>query len=174
MRKPWSTAPALVAITGVLLAGCGRVTTSMGQRWGGGGRSTSSLKEGGRSAQYTIDHLSHNGRTYLVLAADGCPGSRVSSGPQATGEFSTLDSRMVGWACTTQDGAAGSVTIDGKTFDLAQGGLFLISVRQPTTTVEQIAIDIAQVQGEPVEEKLEAVGKDDPRVAAFLRKCRGE
>jgi hypothetical protein len=64
------------------------------------------------------------------------------------------------------------VVIDGQEFDLDQGSLFLVSVKDRPTRVDQVVIDTEQLQGELIPDQLPDRAKADPRVAAFLQSCK--
>jgi hypothetical protein len=123
---------------------------------------------------YTIEHLTCDGRVYLVLVADGCSGGDSGSGRTARGQLYAVDGRKIAWSCTTQDGTSGTVIIDGQQFDLGKGGVFLVSAKENKTKVEQLAVDMSKLQGDKMEDKLTAVGEAEPRIKAFLKECRGE
>jgi hypothetical protein len=159
---------ALVIAAGAVLAGCS------GHSWGGGGHSFGEARAGGGAVDYTIEHLTCDGRVYFVLAADGCSGAGSGSGPTARGQLSAVDGRKVAWSCTTQDGTSGTVTIDGQTFDLAKGAVFLVSAKENKAKVHQLAVDMSKLQGGPVQDKLPALADTEPRIAAFFKDARGD
>ena len=90
-----------------------------GRSWGGGGGAAGGVKEGVKF-DYTIEHLTCDGRVYLVLVADGCSGGDSGSGRTARGQLYAVDGRKIAWSCTTQDGTSGTVIIDGQQFDLGK------------------------------------------------------
>jgi hypothetical protein len=144
-----------------------------GRSWGGGGHSTGGVKEGVKF-DYTIEHLTCDGRVYLVLAADGCSGGGSGSGPTARGQLYAVDGRKIAWSCTTQDGTSGTVTIDGQQFDLAKGAVFLVSAKENKTTVQQLPVDMSKLQGGLVQDKLPALADTEPRIAAFFKEARAD
>ncbi len=111
---------------------------------------------------------------FLVLVADGSAGGAMTASANTRGMLHAADGREVPWSCATRDGASGTVTVAGQQFDLGQGAVFLVSLKGNQTKVEQLAVDLSRLQGDPVEEKLDAVGESEPRVKAFLKECRGE
>src|SRR5262245_17349560 len=144
-----------------------------GRTWGGGGHSAGGDKEG-VTFDYAIEHLTCDGRVYLVLAADGCSGVGSGSGPTARGQLSAVDGRKITWSCTTQEGTSGTVTIDGQQFDLAKGAVFLVSAKENKTKVQQLAVDMSKLQGGPVQDKLPALADTEPGIAAFFKEAGGK
>jgi hypothetical protein len=144
-----------------------------GHSWGGGGHAAGGVKEGVKF-DYTIEHLTCDGRVYLVLAADGCSGGDSGSGQTAHGQLYAVDGRKIAWSCTTPDATSGTVTIDGQQFDLAKGAVFLVSAKENKTTVEQMDVDMSKLQGGPVQDKLPALADTEPRIAAFFKEAGGD
>jgi hypothetical protein len=68
------------------------------------------------------------------------------------------------------------VVIDGQTFDLAREPVFLVTFEDNKTIVDQVAVDMEKRPDHPieVENKLQAIGKTVPRMAAFLNASHGE
>jgi hypothetical protein len=112
------------------------------------------------------------------LAASGCSGGS-SSGAAGSfrGQLRAHDKREIAWSCSTTDGTNGTVTVDGQRFDLSKGALFLVSTSDPTIKVEQIAVDLSKLQDNstldyPFQEKLQALGEAQPRIAAFFKESQ--
>jgi hypothetical protein len=146
---------------------------SGGHSWGGGTEANTGFKEG-VTFDYTITSLTCDSRVFWVLAADGSSGGSMISSPKAHGILRATDGRQIAWSCPTRDGTSGTVTIAGQEFDLAKGAVFLVALKANQTKVEQLAVDMSQLQGGKVEEKLNAAGETEPRIKAFLNACRGE
>jgi hypothetical protein len=144
-----------------------------GHSWGGGTVSQGGFKEG-VAYNYSITSLTHDGRVFFVLAADGTTGGSMTASENTRGTLHAADGREVSWSCATPDGTGGTVTVAGQQFDLAKGAVFLVSLKGNQTKVEQLAVDMSRLQGGKVEEELDAVGESEPRVKAFLKECRGE
>jgi hypothetical protein len=109
------------------------------------------------------------------LAASGCSGGS-SSGAAGSfrGQLRAHDGREIAWSCSTRDGTNGTVTVDGQGFDLSKGALFLVATSDQKTKVEQVAVDLSNLQGNstpdyPFQEKLQALGEAQPRIAAFFK-----
>lgn len=92
----------------------------------------------GRPSSADTIHL-HPVGVFLVIWMD-CTAQGTNAGERSTYRVSRLlpDDRRVDWQCRTEDGRTGSVTINGNKFDLAKGGLFLVSTKSGTIRVRQI------------------------------------
>ena len=150
----------------VLATGCSHRT---GQSWGGGSEGVSQSSTG-KAMDFSVEYLTHNGRNYLVLAVEGCVKTSQSTGPAAQGMLFTADNRQINWSCTTSDGKTGNVVIDGKDFDLAKGGLLIVSIGGDQPAIEQVPTNMAKLQGGNVTMKLKELEKSEPRIAEFWKK----
>jgi hypothetical protein len=163
-----------LALVAVAVAVCfTAVGCSGGHSWGGGTEAESGFREG-VTFDYRVTSLTCDGRVFLVLTANGSSGGSMISSPSAHGVLSAADGRKIEWSCPTRDGTSGTLTIAGQEFDLAKGAVFLVSLKANQTKVEQLAVDMSNLQGGKMEERLNAVGETEPRIKAFLKECRGE
>jgi hypothetical protein len=165
------TAVVFLLGAGLLSQGCGG-----SHSWGGGSHADGGIKEG-VAYNFVIDALTCDGRVFLVATVDGCSASSVHTSPTSRGVWRTVDGRSLEWSCTTADGTGGTVAIAGQQFDLAKGGIFLVTAKANQTKVEQLALDMSKLRGDSVVRLLEDdFGKSEagPRIQAFLKGCRGE
>jgi len=108
----------------------------------------------------------------VVVAANRANAAgTVSGGGVVEGRFSTPEGSEVLWSCGFSREESG-VIINGKPFDLSQGGLFLIDTRTAPAAVEQLKLDPADLELGSTTLGFEQLAKDEPRVAAFLEKCK--
>jgi hypothetical protein len=109
----------------------------------------------------------------LVVWVDECSSasSTVGNG-EFHGEFGLNDGRKVAWNCSTQDGKTGRVEIAGTPFDLATGGIFLISTKEGATKVEQLPIETVGSEYSGARERLERLAKTDPKFMAFVNSAK--
>ena len=70
----------------------------------------------------------------------------------------------------TAAGREGKITINGTTYDLAKGSLFLVSTKGPEPEVVQLDRDTLKLK--PGKEALEELAKNDPEVTAFFTKAK--
>jgi hypothetical protein len=176
---------AVTFVACICLPGCGH-------DWGGG---VNSARQGGYD--YGTVHLTCDNRVYLLMAVDGRPmggvpqpkpldgrsGGRFiapNTRPGGYHRFGDPAPREVTWSSTTRDGKTGNVTIDGQEFDLGKGGLFLISLMNNRTKVEQLATDLSQLDGSAdnatglkLWHGFAALGKREPRFETFWRETAG-
>jgi hypothetical protein len=154
---------------GLCLGGC---SPASGKKWEVG-NATVSLRENGTLFSYCALHLTRDDRVYMVVAANGCAGSSFNGGEgNFQGELLAKDGGKIGWSCTTHDGQSGKVTIADQEFDLARGGMFLITTKDKSARVEQLVIDAAQLQTCADAKKILGLEKADPRIATFLQSCK--
>jgi hypothetical protein len=120
--------------------------------------------------QGSVYHLG----TAVVLWSDAPGGGGGSSnsdvrGVKCQGSLLARDRRRVEFHCETMDAKTGRVTIDGVTYDLMDGNLFLISTAGDQSQVKQLKRSLAALKFE--RESLEAFGKSDPDIAGFFTKA---
>jgi hypothetical protein len=157
----------VVIAASLALAGC--VNLRPGS-WGGGSAGHGSDTTTGR-INYGVAHLTLNDRVYFVLVSEGASGSSCSSGPPASGTLRATDGREVEWACDTRDGRTGHVTVGTERFELSEGRVFLVNLRNGRTVVEQITVEDALLQGGFIEDRLKVAAGSNERLAAFLKLC---
>jgi hypothetical protein len=155
-------------VAGLPLAGCMWLKYESGS-WGGGSGSWSSEGQNGK-IHYSITYLTFNDRRYCVLVSEA-GGGGCSGGPPASGSLNGPDGREVKWQCDTPNGRSGQVSIGSRRFELAKGAVFLISLRNEGTPVEQVAIDTDLLQGDLIEDRLKVAAQSNERLAAFLKGC---
>ena len=167
------TAVACGLAAGLGLSGC---SPTSGKSWGAGGGSVT-LTEHGSKVSYALGRLMCDERVYFVIVANGFTGvSLSSSGGEGAyrGQLHAKGGDKMDWSCGTKDGHTGKVVIDGREFDLAAGGLFLVSAKEGTPRVEQLAVDVEQLQVCEDAKRFPELGKADPRVAAFLQASKDD
>jgi hypothetical protein len=158
-----------VVLVGCVLIGCISLKY-MPKNWGGRGSANSGLRKTGRT-NYGIACLSVNDRVYFTLVSEG-GNSLGNSGPPASGTLRAADGRTVEWTCNTADRQTGHVTIGTERFELEKGGVFLVNLRGGKTVVEQVAVEVGQLQGRGIEDRLQAVSQSNERLAEFLKLCK--
>jgi hypothetical protein len=118
-----------------------------------------------------------NNNLALVVWTDD-PGGGASGGtggdPVFHGEFRLKDARRIPWSCSTRDGKTGRVTIAGDSYDLANGGMFLVRTKGGGMKVEQLPLSILGVSEstrafESARAKLQELASTDPKIAAFVK-----
>ncbi|MHC4631906.1 MAG: hypothetical protein ACYS9C_11645 [Planctomycetota bacterium] len=82
------------------------------------------------------------------------------------GYVESVSRRRVDVECYVEEPMKGSATIGGQKYDLANGSLFLISVRSPQTRVAQIKQDIYTVT--PRARNRKQLVEDAPEIRAFF------
>jgi hypothetical protein len=96
-------------------------------------------------------------------------------GVKYEGEVSSKDGKAWKVSCYTRDGKAGAVKIGDQTFDLADGGLFLISTRGDRPRVKQLKLAklnlVPEGKQTVIQLEMPAIrgqGKSDPDIKAFF------
>jgi len=141
------------------------ILASMPLGWGGGGFHVGET----RGEFFTQDE-----KVVFVIWANGCNGAASSSGPWIQkGKLHANDKREIEWSCLTHDGLKGKATIDGREYDLAKGGLFLVSTRDKKTKVRQLDVAIGTItQGRDgfdlAEKRLAKLAKENETIRNFV------
>ena len=112
----------------------------------------------------------HLGTTFVLWsdAAGGGGGSSSgnSQGVKCQGNVLGRDGRRVEFNCDTKDAKTGQATINGATYDLAAGTLFLLSTEGLRSQVKQLKRNLSDLKFE--RDSLEAFGRNDPDIAGFF------
>jgi hypothetical protein len=125
-----------------------------------------------------IDHASitcglwSDGRMAVVVWTDVSSGSSRFLPPITTkaegfvfeGHHRATDGRHIDCRCATKDGRTGGVTINGKTFGLDQGALFLVSTISGQTQVRQLKREVLQSGGGDLRD----LAKNDQEIRDFF------
>jgi hypothetical protein len=82
------------------------------------------------------------------------------------GFFTFADGKRIDWRWERPRHKGGDFQIDGRRYDLANGGLFLVSAQDGRLRVTQLDADLSQ--------NLDALAKTEPKVAKFLAEAAGE
>lgn len=74
----------------------------------------------------------------------------------------------VPFRCEVPKNRAGTLALDGNSYDLARGTVFLISAASRSPSVTQLDTDVTRLQRGATNESVVAELKRDPRIRAFL------
>jgi hypothetical protein len=159
-----------LAAAAVLVACAGCSTVAPASWAGGAGGGTRTSTDHGPVSRGTAN-LTRNGKPYLVLLTAGCEPTSVTGGPWGGGLIKALDGREVKWSCDTWDGVTGRLIIGGEKFRLDHGAVVFIDMRDGKVVTEQVAVDMQQFDGGPVEERLKVIATTNEQIARFLAAC---
>ncbi len=95
-------------------------------------------------------------------------GSGKRGGSSYKGLHGAADGREVVFTAATPDGNSGSVTVDGVRYDIAKGGLILISATGDKPEVMQIEVDTSQFPRD--KDGIMKFAKSNADVLAFWKK----
>jgi hypothetical protein len=91
--------------------------------------------------------------------------SSESATVHAQGDCRSAGGARVVWRWETSDGKSGAVTVNGVSYNVADGPLFLVSAKGNDVQVRQLKREF----GMPAEsEAFEGLAKEDPDVAGFV------
>jgi hypothetical protein len=83
-----------------------------------------------------------------------------------SGSASSPDGRRVDWQAQTMDGMAAQFWMDGVSYDLAKGALFVVTTRNGTTDVKQLFRDLSGIQADY--DSCVAFAKGDPDLVRLI------
>jgi hypothetical protein len=95
----------------------------------------------------------------------GSDSSSESTTVHAQGNCRSTGGASVVWRWETADGKSGAVTVNGVSYDLANGPLFLVSAKGNDVQVRQLKRELGMA---PEAEAFEGLAKDDPDVGGFV------
>jgi hypothetical protein len=95
----------------------------------------------------------------------GSDSSSVSTTVHAQGNCRSASGASVVWRWETSDGKSGAITINGVSYDVANGPLFLVNAKGKDVHVRQFKRELGMP---PEAEAIEGLAKDDPEVAGFV------
>jgi hypothetical protein len=128
-------------------------------------------KAGIEKAQASFGIWKEGGLAFLIVTdfvgSSRDRGSGKGVGPEKyEGQQKARDGRKVEYQCETADGKTGTMTINGSSYQLAKGSMFLVSTRGGKVEVRQVKRDLLKVK--PDQEAVEKLLKDDADVASFF------
>jgi hypothetical protein len=157
----------------ILVAGCVRPAANSSPDLGGpNGTITWAPPDGKDNPLPGIDqgNIYHLGTAFVVWCdtAGGGGGSSSSNaqGVKCQGTPFGRAGRRVEFACETKDGKAGRVAINGATFELADGNLFVVATDREQPRVKQLKRDLSGLKFERA--SLEAFGRNDAEILGFF------
>jgi hypothetical protein len=129
---------------------------------------------GADQPNYQLISLLRDKQVYSLLAvcgssSGGCSGS---SGIPSGYWSARKDGRRIDWRFSSPDEKSVKLVIDGQEFDVPRGALFLISVADTPSRVEQLTIDPGQLQAAWEAISLMGLATADPQIAKFLDACK--
>ena len=128
-------------------------------------------KAGIEKAQASFGIWKAGGLAFLIVTdfvgSSRDRGSGNGVGPEKyEGQQKARDGRKVEYQCETADGKTGTMTINGSSYELGKGTMFLVSTRGGKVEVRQVKRDLRKV--EPDQESVEKLLKDAADVASFF------
>src|SRR5262249_415994 len=94
----------------------------------------------------------NDGRLAFLIVTDFAGSGRERSRGKGVGaekyegQQKAGDGRKVEWQCETADGKTGTMTINGSSYELANGSMFLVSTRGGKAEFRQVKRDLLKVQ----------------------------
>jgi len=95
-------------------------------------------------------------------------GRQEARGAQSTFEVqrSSSDGQKFDWHCETADGKTGKGMLDGQSYELAHGMIFLVSTKGEKRQVRQLQRNLADTTAGP--DSLEKLLKEDQEIVRFF------
>jgi hypothetical protein len=97
--------------------------------------------------------------------------SALFGSPRVEGFFTSVDGKRISWTWKAPSERGGDFQLNGTSYDLANGTVFLVSTKGGQVRVTQLDVDLSTVQAN--KQGFEAFAKDQPRVAQFVAEAAG-
>jgi hypothetical protein len=96
------------------------------------------------SVNTSAHYMGLNGRIVLVVWSDVVGSSRSNStssakGVTLNGDSTSKDDRKLVWKCDATADGAGTLTLGDSKYDLADGCIFLVSMRNGSSNIQQVS-----------------------------------
>jgi len=104
--------------------------------------------------------------TDFVASSPGRSGGKGKGSEKYEGQQKAPDGQKVEWQCETTDGKTGKMIINGSSYELSKGSLFLVSTRGGKVEVRQVQRNLLKVK--PDQESVEKLLKEDADAASFF------
>ena len=129
------------------------------------------------SAYTSAHYLGLDGRIVLVVWSDiagESSSNSTSSGGVVTlhGESTSKDGRKLVWRCDATADGAGTLTLDDREFDLAEGRIFLVSMADDSCKVQQLKR--GTIATSTIDRKIREFAQEQEVAAFFSQKSREE
>lgn len=162
---------ATLLLTCTLVAGCNEVAKNPPDV--GGPNSLHTWSDDGQSSAGTVFRVG----TLFVIWTDspnGGGGSESASMHSVTfqGRLITSDRGQVNFSGESADGRSGTAVIDGRSFDLSKGNLFLVATAADGYRVKQLKRELANLKADS--EALRDFAKADIEIQEFFGGNRAE
>jgi hypothetical protein len=109
--------------------------------------------------------------TDAVGSAGTSAQSAVFGSGSVEGFFTSADGKRMGWNWNAPREKGGDFRLNGTTYDLANGIVFLVSTRGGQVRVTQLDLDLSKVEAH--KRGFEAFANSQPRVAEFVSDAIG-
>jgi hypothetical protein len=165
----WRTSSVLFCVLASVMIGC---TQSQGPSWGtSSGTAFQTIDDAQFS--YSTMTVTRDDHVCVVLAAARGTGNHSSGGEgRFHGTIPVVDGVDVQWSCVIDEAQPGTVTINNRRFDLAEGQLFLVTAVHQYVEVKQIKLDAKRLDTLSDAKELFEVLIDNPELSAFRAACR--
>jgi|RhiMethySRZTD1v2_1073278.scaffolds.fasta_scaffold2457327_1 hypothetical protein len=166
----WKLGCYLAAACLVLLSGCDPYGTALSA--GSGSTSvgeTNVTYYSGDKGMLLVVWIQNPSEPGLGASGGGSGASSSAAKTVLRGNYQTFGGKKIDWNCETADGKSGSVVVNGKTYELAKGGLFLVRTLGESPEVTQLSRDMTKLK---TGADLEALAKSDPEVKKLVTETR--
>jgi hypothetical protein len=174
MNREVGYVPLLILFGAVAAAtiGCGAPQPGWGAQSVGWGASNAGTSEVPGITTASVSFCRYGEKCAAAFWLDGHGGSLGAhrendrNAVHFEGQGVGRDGRTIALECMTADGTTGNARIDGQSFDLSKGALFLISTADGATAVKQLRRDLSALK--PDTNALQSTAANDAEVRSFF------
>ncbi|HZZ79380.1 MAG TPA: hypothetical protein VFE62_12730 [Gemmataceae bacterium] len=116
-----------------------------------------------------ISAIRYDEKTIFVLAANDTVAGFYSSYPAPHGSLhADGNANVVEWTYAPQGAEQGTLLIAGQQFEIRDGSVVLISLKQQAPKIEVFPADVSDICSPGVERRFRLLADKTPRIKAFL------